>query len=215
MQLVCPNEEIFDYVQSVKRAPTGIGDFRAIPLVRKDPFAALAAKLSGHERVLDWGAGSFELRDAIQRVFPAAKYFSYDINTTFSPDFSRWEQLQKERFDWVALNSVLEHLDWKEADETIGQIASIADRVFISVPNVYGPFHVFGNSPFHVRQYSPHAIHYLLEKNGFAKTSFFRVSLSKWDVLRHFATYLTQQDFAAVIIGIGQKTVSAPDAARR
>ena len=111
-----------------------------LPIVRKRVPLVLKYLKDG-ESVLEIGAFNRALGERLRQHRPRLLYKSLDIDSTFSHDYSSFEEIQ-ETFDVVLLFEVIEHLDLEAG---IGMLASIqrvlnrGGRLIISTPNVYTP----------------------------------------------------------------------------
>lgn len=73
---------------------------------------------------MDYGCGKGELVKLLQKKYPFIKVCGYD------PAVEEFENLPNEKFDFIIVTDVLEHIPENELPDTIAKISALSDKVF-------------------------------------------------------------------------------------
>ncbi len=122
---------------------------------------------------MDYGCGKGELVKLLQENYPFIKVCGYD------PAVEEFENLPNEKFDFVIVTDVLEHIPENELPDTLGKISALSDKVFFHLHHAKA-FQILPNGEnAHCTIYSPEQYFELLSK--FFSTLNFLPGLSSWN----------------------------------
>ena len=123
------------------------------------------------QKVLDIGCTTKMLKPFIEAK--GAKYYSFDISSTFKPDFlgdvENMNEITDKQFDWVVAADVIEHVP--NPQNALNEIHRISKRAVISVPNWdhFDCLGIFPANPYdrHLTKQFPYFWLKMIRKSGF------------------------------------------------
>ncbi len=177
-------------------------DFRKVPLTNKKSLELALEIIPEKAKVLDIGAGNRWFGKELKAK--KCVYKSMDVDKTYKHDYYDIHKIN-EKFDWVVMFAVIEHLSLDEALSYFKKIATITNNFILTTNNPFFPIGFFFDDVTHKQAYTPRTLYALLKLSGFKKIDVLRISPSKFNIFKKFISYFTNLDFAPELFVIARK----------
>jgi len=189
------------YSDYVKFRDKTLDNFFNLKILKGDAFSIALKLISANSKILDIGAFNRAFEKFLKEK--NCVYKSMDIDKTYFHDYYNLFEVN-EKFDFVLMFAVLEHLSLKEIIDYLNKIVSITNTLIIEVPNVFAPSWVFFQDVTHKTMLSPRTLYFLLKKAGFKEINFYRLTNSKIIFLKQIQSKISQHDFCHSILVIAK-----------
>ena len=146
-------------------------------VLKSDTLSKLREKIKNHSRILDFGAGDRNFKNILDKLGIHCVYQSMDIDTSNQHDYHTLDEV-KGSFNHVILFNLLEHLPFDKGLEYLTKAHDVLKSdglIFISVPNIWHPNHMWRCDITHIKPYPFQDLYALLSYMGFIEIEIFRI----------------------------------------
>lgn len=145
--------------------------------LKSETVFKLKEKINSNTTILDMGAGSRNFKVLLDAIGINSNYKSFDIDKNNSHDYQSIVEING-KFNHVILFNLLEHLSFETGLEYLTKAQDVLENnglLFISVPNVWHPNHMWRCDITHIKPYPFQDLFALLSYMGFKEIEMYRI----------------------------------------
>jgi hypothetical protein len=144
---------------------------------RSETVLKLKEKIQNKSTILDMGAGNRTFKVLLDAIGVNSIYKSFDIDKNNSHDYHSIEEIT-EKYNHVILFNLLEHLPFETGLEYLTKAQDALENnglLFISVPNIWHPNHMWRCDITHIKPYPFQDLFAILSYMGFKEIEMYRI----------------------------------------